>query len=186
MAPRRTSAFEVPPSEKKSDEELLRQLYAPPVEMQTFRQQMSDAITIQSMKGVWSFRESFAGRPATAGVLTFRGADFAERGVVTYTGEAASGRGPWVIKADGFGRSPSGKVGGAIERKALWKLRRGSGGTFTFAGRVNVASYRAPDGLPDAKITGNIVELIAGGKPKGGSEKVVTAAYLTVGAIGGK
>ena len=62
-------------------------------------------------------------------------------------------------KADGFGRSPSGKKGGAIERKALWKLRRGAGkGTFTFAGRVRVASYRA-DGLPEATIAGDIVEL---------------------------
>ena len=50
---------------------------------------------------------------------------------MSYAGEAASGRGPWIIKADGFGRSPTG-VGGAIERKALWKLRRGAAGTFTY------------------------------------------------------
>lgn len=81
-------------------------------------------------------------------------------------------QGPWIIKADGFGRSPAGKVGGAIERKALWKLRRGPDGTFTYSGRVTVVSY-ASDGLPRASIEGDIVQLIAGGKPKGGSERKV-------------
>jgi hypothetical protein len=74
-------------------------------------------------------------------------------------------------RADGFGRSPRG-VGGAIERKASWKLRRGADGTFVYAGRINVASY-APDGLPDASIEGDIVALVNGGKTKGGSEKRV-------------
>ena len=69
-----------------------------------------------------------------------------------------------MIKPDGFGRSPTG-VGGAIERKALWKLRRGASDTFTYAGRVNVASYDNT-GLADAAVDGDIVELINGGKPR--------------------
>ena len=44
-----------------------------------------------------------------------------------YEGEAPSGRGPWIIKSDGFGRNPEG-TGGIIEQKALWKLRRGDAG----------------------------------------------------------
>ena len=114
----------------------------------------------------------FASRRLDAsGVLTFRGAETEERGAVSYAGEAASGRGPWIIKADGFGRSPTG-VGGAIERKALWKLRRGAAGTFTYAGRVQVASYGV-DGLPDATIAGDIVLLVKGGKTRGGDERKV-------------
>ena len=37
---------------------------------------------------------------------------------------------------------------------------------------MDVTSYAA-DGLPDAFITGEIIELINGGKPKGGSERRV-------------
>ena len=123
------------------------------------------------MRGVWQLREEFRGQPdAFVGKLYFRGATTEERGGVAYEGDAANGRGPWVIKPDGFGRSPTG-VGGAIERKALWKLRRGASGTFTYAGRVNVAGYDNT-GLADAAVDGDIVELINGGK-QGGSERIV-------------
>mmetsp|Transcript_13942 Transcript_13942/g.45322 ORF Transcript_13942/g.45322 Transcript_13942/m.45322 type:complete len:173 (-) Transcript_13942:69-587(-) len=125
------------------------------------------------MKGAWRLEESFSGSGRrTSGTLLFRGAESAERGAVAYSGEAGSGRGPWIIKADGFGRSPAGRVGGAIERKGLWKLRRGAAGTFTYAGRIVVTSYAA-DGLPVASIEGEIIELVNGGKPKGGSERRV-------------
>ena len=92
--------------------------------------------------------------------------------------DSNAGRGLWIIKADGFGRSPRG-VGGAIERKALWKLRRGAEGTFTYAARINVAGY-APDGLPDASIDGDVIQLINGGKPKGGEERVVGTFRATL------
>ena len=161
--------FEVP-ERSASPESLLYAAPAPTVV--PYQQQVSDAITIQSMRGVWQLREEFRGQPdAFVGKLYFRGAATEERGGVAYEGEAANGRGPWVIKPDGFGRSPTG-VGGAIERKALWKLRRGASGTFTYAGRVNVAGYDNT-GLADAAVDGDIVELINGGKPKGGSERIV-------------
>ena len=157
----------------RTDAQILEQkLYAPLPESRTYQQQVNDAITIQSMIGSWKLQETYNGQQTQTGTLTFRGAAFEERGSVLYAGEAANGRGPWIIKADGFGRSPEGKVGGAIERKALWKLRRGQSGTFQYAGRVAVASYRA-DGLPRASIEGDIVQLINGGKPKGGTERKV-------------
>ena len=83
---------------------------APEVKRQT--QQVSDAITIRSMKGVWQFKEVFTSpaRVSREGTLYFRGAELEERGTVTYAGDAANGRGPWIIKADGFGRSPAGRV----------------------------------------------------------------------------
>ena len=169
----RSSAFEVP---GLTDQQFLeQQLYtSPKPTIVNYQQQVADAITIQSMKGVWSMREKFTSpsRVTRSGMMTFRGAQFEEKGTVTYAGDASMGRGPWIIKGDGFGRSPSGKVGGAIERKALWKLRRGAEGTFTYAGRINVLSY-GRDGLPDATIEGDIVQLFNGGKPKGGREKMV-------------
>ena len=169
----RSSAFEVP---GRTDQQFLeQQLYsAPKPTVVNYQQQVADAITIQSMKGVWSMSEKFTSpsRVDRDGLMTFRGAEFEEKGTVTYSGAAANGRGPWIIKADGFGRSPSGKVGGAIERKALWKLRRGAEGTFTYAGRINVLSYGS-DGLPNAFVQGEIVQLFNGGKPKGGREETV-------------
>ena len=166
-------AFEVVVPSRTDEEITQLKLYggpgAAPPSVDSYQQQVNDAITIQSMRGVWSLQEKMNGR-ATTGKLIFRGAETEERGSVTYMGEAANGRGPWIIKADGFGRAPAGKVGGAIERKALWKLRRGQGGTFTYAGRVNVLAYGA-DGLPDAFIEGDVIELVNGGKPKGGSER---------------
>ena len=136
-----------------------------------YQQQVSGRSAIQSILWRLAIREEFRGQPdAFVGKLYFRGATTEERGGIAYEGDAANGRGPWVIKPDGFGRSPTG-VGGAIERKALWKLRRGASG-FTYAGRVNVAGYDNT-GLADAAVDGDIVELINGGKPKGGSERVV-------------
>ena len=134
--------FEVP--ERSASPESL--LYAAPTPtVVPYQQQVSDAITIQSMRGVWQLREEFRGQPdAFVGKLYFRGATTEERGGVAYEGDAANGRGPWVIKPDGFGRSPTG-VGGAIERKALWKLRRrddgggGLAGSFQCAPRVTLA-----------------------------------------------
>ncbi len=165
---------------KRTEEEIVeRSLYSPPSpERLSFSQQVSDAITIKSMRGVWAMREYDKSNLLIAsGTLTFRGSDSTpDKGTVVYEGEAASGRGPWLLKADGFGRNQMGK-GGVIEQKALWKLRRpaASGGTFsgtfTYEGRVNVPSYT---GLrPDATVEGPIVELINGGKPKGGSERRV-------------
>ena len=60
------------------------------------------------MRGVWRLQETFSGSARSTGTLTFRGAEGEERGAVSYAGEAPSGRGPWIIKADGFGRSPAG------------------------------------------------------------------------------
>jgi len=192
LQPRVARALEV--QERSEQEVIERALYAAPLpEISSYQQQVSDAITIQSMRGVWTLREYFSAAgslPAASasGVLTFRGAEFEERGSVSYSGDSLSagqnGRGPWIIKADGFGRSPAGKRGGAIERKALWKLRRRSSASeparaFTYAGRINVASY-APDGLPDARIEGEIIELFGGGKPKGGSERAVGKFQATL------
>ena len=95
------------------------------------------------------------------------------------------------IKSDGFGRDPESK-GGIIEMKALWKLKRrvpdsggaggggaGGAGTFTYAGRIRV-NRRAENSAAgtsrrtaDASIEGEIIELIKGGQPKGGSERKV-------------
>lgn len=164
-----SGAFEVPSRMRSEQEQLSNKLYSSQVpQVVPYQQQVSEAITIQSMRGIWSLQETIGGQ-RTIGRLIFRGAEFEERGTVSYDGSAGAGRGPWIIKADGFGRSPRG-VGGAIERKALWKLRRGSLGTYTYAGRVNVLRYLA-DGMPDAYIEGDIIELIKGGKPKGGSER---------------
>ena len=111
-------AYEVP---GKTDRQLLEQrLYQMQPNVVPYQQQVSDAITIQSMKGVWALQESFR-TAKVAGTLTFQGAVGEEKGTVAYDGDAARGRGPWIIKADGFGRSPRG-VGGAIERKALWSV----------------------------------------------------------------
>ena len=62
--------------------------------------------------------------------------------------------------------SPSGR-GGVIEQKALWKLRRGEAGTFAYAGRVSVREVAS---MADARVEGPIIQLINGGKPKGGTE----------------
>lgn len=125
------------------------------------------------MRGIWSLKEyNRQGKQLASGVLTFRGpgGDLAERGTVVYEGNAAAGRGPWILKPDGFGRSPSG-TGGIIEKKVRWKLRRGNEGTFAYAGRVNLRSLSGEK--PDATIEGPIIQLINGGKPKGGSEPEV-------------
>lgn len=168
MCEESTCALEVSP--RSTEDALRRQLYAPPPEVQSFQQQLSDAQPFKTMRGVWRLREyDQRGREVASGVLTFRGAggDVAERGSVVYEGDAAPGRGPWILKADGFGRSQTG-VGGIIEKKALWKLRRGAVGTFTYSGRINVPSFTGQ--RPDAVISGQIVQLVNGGKPKGGSE----------------
>ena len=99
---------------------------APEVKRQT--QQVSDAIRIKTMRGVWQLREyPKGGGAATQGTVTFQGSTLEARGRAVYEGEAPSGRGPWIIKSDGFGRNPEG-TGGIIEQKALWKLRRGDAG----------------------------------------------------------
>ena len=142
---------------------------APEVKRQT--QQVSDAIRIKTMRGVWQLREyPKDSGAATHGTVTFQGSTLEARGRAVYEGEAPSGRGPWIIKSDGFGRNPEG-TGGIIEQKALWKLRRGDAGTFTYAGRVAVPSFTGD--RPDAFISGDIIQLIDGGRPKGGSERVV-------------
>jgi hypothetical protein len=165
---------------KRTDEEKVeRGLYSPPApERQSFSQQVADAITIKSMRGVWSVREyDQSSKLIATGTLTFRGADSSpDKGTVVYIGEAASGRGPWLLKADGFGRNPMGP-GGVIEQKALWKLRRPAtsaglfAGTFTYEGRVKVPSYTS--WRPDATVEGPIVELVNGGNTKGGYERRV-------------
>ena len=168
--PLRLAAITV--QERSAQEILERQLYgAPPPTVRTFEQQVGDAISIRSIKGVWSLRES-RGRAATTGKLTFRGAEIEDKGSCTYSGEAASGRGPWIIKSDGFGRNPQGD-GGRIEMKALWKLKRAAEGTsYAYAGRITVGDRS--NGVPDAYIEGDIVELVKGGKTKpGGSERKV-------------
>ena len=139
-------------------------------------------------------QETFDGKPPVSGTLTFRGPTTAtteDKGRVVYVGEAREGRGPWIIKSDGFGRDPESK-GGIIEMKALWKLKRrvpdsggaggggaGGAGTFTYAGRIRV-NRRAENSAAgtsrrtaDASIEGEIIELIKGGQPKGGSERKV-------------
>ena len=163
----RSAALEV--QSRSEQERLAQQLYAPLPAVQAYTQQISDAISIKTLRGVWSLRET-RGALEETGELLFRGSDMEERGRVAYSGQAASGSGPWIIKADGFGRSPTGN-GGVIEQKALWKLRRGAEGQFQYAGRINVAGRK--NGLPDATIEGDIVELVNGGKPKGGSERKV-------------
>lgn len=157
---------------RTEDELLQRRLYQPPPESKSYSQQLSDAQPIKTMRGVWHLQEyNLEGKLVSDGTLTFRGSDSEpERGQVTYEGNAGAGRGPWILKADGFGRSQTG-VGGIIEKKALWKLRRGTEGTFTYAGRINVPSFTGT--RPDATIEGPVVQLINGGKPKGGSEKKV-------------
>ena len=163
------AAFEVP--ERTEQQRLEQSLYTTPAPtVVPYTQQVGDAITIRTMRGVWELQEKLLGGSAV-GTLTFRGADMEEKGSVAYAGEAAAGRGPWIIKSDGFGRSPTGR-GGAIEMKALWKLRRGAEGTYQYTGRINVVAY-APDGFPDATIEGEVISLINGGKPKGGTEKKV-------------
>jgi hypothetical protein len=159
--------------ERSEQQSIERALYsAPPPDIQSNTKQLSDAIPLKTMRGVWRLREYGQGNQLTAeGLLTFRGADSSpDRGTVTYDGDAGAGRGPWLLKADGFGRSQTGK-GGIIVQKALWKLRRRGIGTFTYAGRASIPSYTGD--LPDAIIGGPIIELVNGGKPKGGSEKEV-------------
>ena len=165
---------------KRTEEETIeRGLYSPPApERQSFSQQVADAITIKSMRGVWSVREyDQSSKLIATGTLTFRGADSSpDKGTVMYKGDAAPGRGPWLLKADGFGRNPMGP-GGVIEQKALWKLRRPAGngsifaGTHTYEGRVTVPSYTGS--RPDATVEGPIVELVNGGNTKGGYERRV-------------
>lgn len=87
-------AIDVP--QRTEQQRLEQQLYAPPPRVEAYRQQLSDAILIKSLRGVWSLRETFKGKHLTAGILTFRGAEGEDKGQVTYEGEAASGRGPWV------------------------------------------------------------------------------------------
>ena len=156
-------------AERSEEERLAISLYGNgEPDVQSFSTQVSDAISIKTMRGVWSFKETYSSGATTTGQLIFRGADASDRGTVTYESEGAkSGRGPWIIKSDGFGRNPRGQ-GGIIEQKGLWKLRRGSAGTFAYAGRINVGASPL-----DAVVKGDIVQLIDGGKPKGGSEKKV-------------
>lgn len=156
--------------ERSELQRIQQQLYAPLPEMKSYQQQISDAIRIKSMRGVWELRETESSGKVREGRLVFRGAETEQRGRVTYEGDAAPGRGPWILKSDGFGSNPTGR-GGVIESKALWKLRRGDEGTFTYTSRVNVPSFTG--NKPDAIMSGQIVQLINGGKPKGGSEKVV-------------
>ena len=146
-------AIEIP--ERTEQQRLEQSLYAAPAPVvQSFRQQVSDAISIRSMRGVWSLREISSSGSVKTGTMTFRGAVTEDKGSVSYTGDAVSGRGPWIIKPDGFGRNPNAK-GGMIEQKAIWKLRRSGegGGTYTYAGRIDVTA--AP------KIEGEIIELSA-------------------------
>lgn len=167
-APARALQVDIRPAEQT----LQRQLYAPPPPVQSFSQQLSDAQPFKTMRGVWELRElDMQGRPGLTGQLIFRGAggELAERGSVVFSSGEISARGVWILKADGFGRSQTGK-GGVIEKKAIWKLRRAEG-TYTYAGRVNVPSFNGQ--RPDAVIEGPVVQLINGGKPKGGSEKQV-------------
>lgn len=150
-----------------------QQLYAPLPEVQRQGSQVRDAIRIKTMRGVWQLREypkdGGAGK-FTEGNVTFQGSTLEARGRAVYAGEAAAGRGPWIIKSDGFGPNPEG-AGGIIEQKALWKLRRGEAGTFTYAGRVAVPSFTGS--RPNAFISGDVIQLIDGGRPKGGSERAV-------------
>ena len=164
------SAPAIEVASRSAQEQLERALYgtgAP--EMQSYQQQINDAVSIRTMRGVWQLREfPMAGGSPTVGTLTFRGAGTEAKGTVAYAGlpDAPNGRGPWVIKPDGFGRSPRG-AGGVIEQKALWKLRR-AGSSYTYAGRINVGANPM-----DARVQGDVIQLINGGKPKGGSEKKV-------------
>lgn len=169
-APQTRSAHGITVPERPELQRIQQQLYSPLPERQTYQQQLSDAIRIKSMRGVWELRETDSTGRVREGRLIFRGAETEQRGRVTYEGDAAPGRGPWILKADGFGSNPTGR-GGIIEQKALWKLRRGDEGTFTYSGRLNVPSYTGDK--PDATIGGQVVQLINGGKPKGGTEKVV-------------
>lgn len=177
LAPQRSLAGEV--AKRTEQEALAQMLYSPLPEVQPFRQQLSDAIPVKTLRGVWSLREYDAnGRLCAEGRLTFRGAETEDRGQVVYEGDQVlyeggqsvryrtSGRGPWILKPDGFGRNPNGQ-GGIIESKALFKLRRGAQGTYTFASRVSVRA-----GSPFS-VEGDVVQLINGGKPKGGSERKV-------------
>lgn len=152
------------------DRTLQRQIYSPLPQIQSYGQQLSDAQPIKTMRGIWQLREyDKHGKLLNSGSLTFRGpgGELAERGTVTYTGDGAAGRGPWILKPDGFGRSSTG-MGAIIEKKAVWKLRRGSEGSYAFAGRVNVPSFTGI--MPNAVVEGPIIKLINGGLPKGGTE----------------
>lgn len=172
-APTPAPALAIGVQPRSEQETLERTLYsAAPPEIQTYSQQLGDAILVKSMRGVWRIREYGPDGTLTAsGTLTFRGADSSpDKGQVVYTGEASSGRGPWILKPDGFGRSPTGK-GGIIEQKALWKLRRGAQGTLVYAGRVSVSNFVGD--RPDAVVRGPVVQLINGGIPKGDTEKTV-------------
>lgn len=169
----RLDSHAVEVSQRTEEEILARALYSPPPETASYAQQLSDAITIKSMRGKWRFTEYYNSGATFSGALTFRGSPSTpEKGKVQYEGSAAAGRGPWILKADGFGRNPNGK-GASIEQKALWKLRRSDGGgTYTYEGRVKVPPYSG-DQPTRALVEGPIVELINGGKPKGGSERKV-------------
>eukprot|EP00966_Prymnesium_polylepis_P333610 7389060-Prymnesium_polylepis.1 len=98
--------------EPRSDEQTLqRSLYAPPPDVKSYAQQLSDAQPFKTMRGVWQLREfNQQGKEVASGTLTFRGAGgaIAEKGSVVYEGEGGAGRGPWLLKADGFGRSQTG------------------------------------------------------------------------------
>lgn len=169
--------FALQVAERSEEERVGRALYAAPApEIQSYASQVDAAISIKSMRGVWILKESYDDRNkvGTTGRLFFRGAEMEQKGTVAYEGENTAGRGPWIIKPDGFGRSPRG-VGGVIEQKALWKLRRSGAGVFTYAGRVNVGASRM-----DARVEGDIIELLNGGKPKGGSERRVGTFVATL------
>ena len=191
MHPAIAAGLEVRVAERSPEEVQQRLLYGTQApNMQSQQQQIGDAISIKTMRGVWSLRETYLdkSRPASEGQVTFVGALYEGKGVLSYAGQAEqqqqgggpqqerrqqSGRGPWIIKSDGFGRSPAGRKGGMIEQKALFKIRKAGVGTFTYAGRINVVAYDELTGFPDASIDGDLVQLINGGKPKGGSERKV-------------
>ena len=115
-----------------------------PLLPQSARQQISDAIPLKSMRGVWRLRETRGdGGPRLEGKLMFTGAadlvtDSTNRnGAVVYTPAdgGASASGVWVLKTAGFGRDAMGR--GVVEVKAAWKLRR-DGGKYVYSGRVRV------------------------------------------------
>ena len=161
-------------AQRSEEDTLTRALYSSPLPVvQSYQKQLSDAIPVKTLRGEWELLEyDINGRQQAAGTITFRGSPSTpDKGSVVYSGEAAPGRGPWILKSDGFGRSVTGN-GGIIESKGVWKLRRGMAGTFTYEGRVTVTSYDS-DNYPVMRIEGPVVELVNGGKPKGGSERKV-------------
>eukprot|EP00965_Chrysotila_dentata_P172819 5702758-Pleurochrysis_carterae.AAC.1 len=124
---------------------------------QFYADQLSDAIPLKTMRGVWRLREFRNNGDRLTGMLTCTGSvENPNKGELFYESgdQSSTAKGVWLLKPNGFGRDLSGK--GIIELNARWKLRRPDG-AYVYSGRVRVPSFTGR--RPDATIEGNVLKL---------------------------